>query len=198
MSPVSRWLARGAVLVLVALLAACATGPSIRTEVDPQADFSRYRSFAFYSPLAMDREGYSSFSTQRVKDATRREMEARGYVYDEANPDLWVNINAYLQERTDVYSMPTVDYAYYYSYRARGYFAVPYWRDRTQVTRYTEGTLNVDIVDVAQNRLVWEGVSVGRVANTRSPDERAARLDQSIAEIFAQYPFRAGSAGPVY
>ena len=79
-------------------------------------------------------------------------------------PDLWLNINAYAQQRTDVSSMPTVDYAYYYSYRARGYYVVPYWRDRTDVYRYTEGTLNVDLVDAARNRLVWEGIAVGRVS----------------------------------
>lgn len=192
-----RWFGPAAVLLLLGALAGCATGPTVRTETDPEADFSRYRSFAFYSPLAMNREGYASFTTDRAQAAVRREMEARGYVYDEANPDLWVNINTYMQQRTDVYSVPDVDYGYYYSYRARSYIAVPYWRDRTEVNRYTEGTINIDVVDVDRNRLVWEGVSVGRVGRMRSPDERAARLDQGISEIFAQYPYRAGMRGPV-
>src|SRR5690606_3239802 len=98
---------------LVALLAACATGPRITTEADPEADFSRYRSFAFYSPLAIESRGYSSASSERMKAAARAEMEARGYVFTTDKPDLWLNINAYTQQRTDVTSMPTVDYAYY-------------------------------------------------------------------------------------
>jgi hypothetical protein len=179
-------------LALLGLLAACATGPRISSDSDPSADFSRYRSFAFYSPLAIESQGYATLTSGRIKEAARRQMEARGYVYDESSPDLLVNLNAYMQEKTDLVSTPEVDYDYYYSYRARRYVAVPYWRDRTQVYRYTEGTLNVDLVDAAGNRLVWEGVAVGRVARVK-PEERAARIDSAIAEIFARYPHRAGS-----
>lgn len=177
----------------LALLAGCATGPRISTEADPEADFSRYRTFAFYSPLAIEKEGYSSALSERMKAAARAQMESRGYRFVAENPDLWVNINAYTQRRTDVTTMPTVDYAYYYSYRARAYYAVPFWRDEAQVYRYTEGTLNVDIVDVARNRLVWEGIAVGRVSNTKDPAQRDARIDSTMADIFAQYPYRAGS-----
>ena len=184
--------ARVLVLAAAALLAACATGPRITAEADPQADFARYRTFAFYSPLAIEPHGYSSQATESMKAAAREQMESRGYVYTEDRPDLWVNINAYTQQRTDVSTMPTVDYAYYYSYRARGYYVVPYWRDRTDVYRYTEGTLNVDLVDAARNRLVWTGAAIGRVTR-KAPAERTQDIDRAIAEIFLRYPFRAGS-----
>ena len=180
-------------LAALVLLAACATGPRITTEADPEADFSRYRTFGFYSPLAIEPHGYGSAATERMKDAARTQMESRGYVFTTDRPDLWLNINAYTEQRTDVTSMPTVDYAYYYSYRARGYYVVPYWRDRTDVHRYTEGTLNVDLVDVERNRLVWEGIAVGRVGRTKDAAARDARIDSTMAEIFAQYPYRAGS-----
>lgn len=176
-----------------ALLAGCATGPRVSTEADPRADFSAYRSWAFYSPLALEADGYETATSEAAKDAVGRQMQARGYVYDADNPDLWVNINAYIERRTDVSSIPTVDYGYYYNYRARRYVAVPYWRDRTQVHRYTEGTMNVDLVDAGQNRLVWEGIAVGRVSNL-TPENRDARIDATISEIFARYPHRAGGA----
>ena len=149
-------------LALFALLAGCATGPRISTEADPEADFARYRSFGFYSPLAIEREGYSSAASERMKSAARAQMESRGYVFTTDKPDLWVNINAFTERRTDVY-------------------------------RYTEGTINIDLVDVARNRLVWEGIAVGRVSNTKDPVQRDARIDGAIADIFAEYPYRAGS-----
>lgn len=180
---------------LALLLAGCATGPRITSEADPEADFGSYRTFGFYTPLALEKEGYATPTTDRIKAATRAQLESRGYVYTTQQPDLWVNLNAYMQERTDVTSYPTVDYSYYYSYRARAYFAVPYWRDQTQVRQYTEGTLNVDLVDRQKNRLVWEGIAVGRIAKLK-PAERAARIDSTLAEIFARYPYRAGSAVP--
>jgi hypothetical protein len=181
---------------LALLLAGCATGPRITSEADPEADFGSYRTFGFYAPLALEKEGYATPTTDRIKAAARAQLESRGYTYTTQQPDLWVNLNAYMQERTDVTSYPTVDYNYYYSYRARTYFAMPYWRDQTQVHQYTEGTLNVDLVDRQKNRLVWEGIAVGRVAKLK-PAERAARIDSTLAEVFARYPYRAGSAAPV-
>lgn len=181
--------------ICVLLLAGCATGPQITSEADPEADFGSYRTFGFYAPLALEKEGYATPTTDRIKAATRAQLESRGYAYTPEQPDLWVNLNAYMQQRTDVTSFPTVDYNYYYSYRARSYFAVPFWHDETHVRQYTEGTLNVDLVDRRKNRLVWEGIAVGRVAKLK-PEERAVRIDSTLAEIFARYPYRAGSAMP--
>ncbi len=191
----SRRFAMQAIGLLVLALAGCATGPKISSEADPEADFSSYRSFGFYAPLALEKEGYATPTTDRIKAAARAQMESRGYVFSTEQPDLWVNLNAYLQEKTDVTSIPTVDYNYYYSYRARSYFAVPYWRDRTEVHQYTEGTLNVDLVDRAKNRLVWEGIAVGRVSRLK-PEERGARIDSAVAEIFARFPYRASASTP--
>lgn len=186
---ITAWLGMLGVLLL---LAGCATGPRITSEADPSADFSRYRTFGFYSPLALEDKGYATPATDRIKAATRAQMESRGYVYSEQDPDLWVNLNAYMRERTNVSSTPTVDYNYYYSYRAGGYVAVPYWRDRTDVRQYTEGTLNVDIVDRQRNSLVWEGIAVGRMSRMTAED-RAERIDRTVGEIFAEYPYRAGA-----
>lgn len=180
---------------LVLLLGGCASGPRISSEVDPEASFGSYRTFGFYAPLALEKEGYATPTTDRIKAAARAQMESRGYVFNADRPDLWVNLNAYMQEKTDVSTIPTVDYNYYYSYRAQSYFAVPYWRDQTNVRQYTEGTLNVDLVDRARNRLVWEGIAVGRVSKVK-PEERAARIDSAVAEIFSRYPYRSGSGKP--
>src|SRR5687767_2022346 len=103
--------------ICVLLLAGCATGPQITSEADPEADFGSYRTFGFYAPLALEKEGYATPTTDRIKAATRAQLESRGYVYTPEQPDLWVNLNAYMQKRTDVTSFPTVDYNYYYSYR---------------------------------------------------------------------------------
>jgi hypothetical protein len=183
---------RLALLLLVALLAGCATGPRITTDTDPSADFAGYRTFAFYAPLAVETKGYSTPSSQRMKSAARREMEARGYVFDEARPDLLVNINAYINERQDIISTPQLQHRMYYNYRYNSYVSTAFWVDRTDVYNYSEGTLNIDLVDAARKQLVWEGIAVGRMANTK-PAARNTRIDSTIAEIFAQYPHRAGA-----
>ncbi|AXA85355.1 DUF4136 domain-containing protein [Lysobacter oculi] len=184
-----------AALALV-VLAACATGPRVRTDYDPGANFAQYRTWGWYSPIAMEQSGYSSWISERIKANVQREMEARGYRYDAKSPDLKVNFQAVVQERSDVYSMPRSDIAWLYSYRARSYVAVPFWYDETTVSRYTEGTLTVDLVDAARNRMVWTGDAIGRVVR-RNPEQRAADIDASVIAIFAKYPYSAGSGQPL-
>ena len=41
----------------LAALLSCATGPSIRSDYDQKADFSRYRTFGYMSPLGTDNAG---------------------------------------------------------------------------------------------------------------------------------------------
>lgn len=187
------WLVAALALVV---LAACATGPRVRTDYDPGANFAQYRTWGWYSPIAMEQSGYSSWISERIKVNVQREMEARGYRYDAKSPDLKVNFQAVVQERSDVYTMPRSDIAWLYSYRARSYVAVPVWYDEATVSRYTEGTLTVDLVDAAKNRMVWTGDAIGRVVR-RNPEQRAADIDASVAAIFAKYPYSAGSGQPL-
>ena len=181
------WLAALALL----LLAACSSGPTVRTDVDPGADFSGYRSWDFYTPIAMEANGYTSHTTEQIRAAVAREMEARGYVHDATAPDLKVNFQGLVQDKTDVYTLPRTDWQYFYSYRANSYVAVPVWYDETQVSRYREGTLTVDLVDARANRLLWTGSAIGRIPAKQSPEKRAVAVEQAVAAVFARYPHRA-------
>ena len=65
---VSRVLQRLALISLF-ILAGCATGPQISSDTDPQADFSSYRSFAFYAPLAVESKGYATPASSIMRAA---------------------------------------------------------------------------------------------------------------------------------
>ena len=90
------------------VLAGCASGPETRANYDKSVDFAQYRTFGFFEKLGTDASGYESLITQQLKAATRREMEARGYAFSTANPDLLVNFNASLAQQTRVSQSPTM------------------------------------------------------------------------------------------
>jgi len=69
------------------------------------------------SPLGTDKAGYSTLLTERLKDATRGQMEMRGYVYSASNPDLLINFSGKLQQKTQVTEAPPP--MPYYGYRSR-------------------------------------------------------------------------------
>ena len=157
---------------LAALLSACATGPSIRSDYDQKADFALSH-LRLHEPLGTDNAGYSSLLTERLKDATRGQMEMRGYVYNTADPDLLINFNGKLQQKTQVTQAPPA-IGPYYGYRSGFYGGWPGYGWGDTVYQYTEGTLNIDLVDARRKQLVWEGVAVGEVRNPRWPHRSRA------------------------
>lgn len=185
-------------LILAALstawLAGCASGPTIQSDYDPSVDFSQYKTYNFFKPMGIEGPNYSSIYGAIFRDAIGQEMDARGYVLSE-EPDLLINVSGRLQDKTKV-TTTTDPYmgGYYYGYR-RGFYDPWYgygYGTTTHVDNYTEGTINVDMVDRAQKRMVWEGVAVGRVDEKKTGEERRTAIYEGVAEMFAGYPFRAG------
>jgi hypothetical protein len=62
--------------------------------------------------------------------------------------------------------------------------------------QYTEGTLNVDLIDARTMQMVWEGVTVGEIKQKHLKD-REATINKAVSNIFTKYPFQAGTAQPV-
>lgn len=179
-------------LAAVSVLSACATGPTVRTDADPTANFAQYRSWSFYRPIAMEQAGYASWVSDRIKEDVRKEMEARGYRTVAEGGELQVNFHADVQDRTNVWSVPRSDVGWVYNYRARTYIPVPFMYDETVASSWREATLHIDLVDAARNRMVWTGAASAPAARQRSPEERMQAVDVAVSSIFAKYPHRAG------
>jgi len=178
----------------IALLTACASGPDIQSDYDHTVDFSQYKTFGFFNPMSIEGDHYSTLFGRQFRESIGREMRARGYV-ESNNPDLSINVSARLQEKTKVTTTSDpMMHGGYYGYR-RGYYDP--WMNygygtSTQVSQYTEGTINIDLVDMALKRMVWEGVAIGRLKEGRSNAEVRTAIDEGVTTMFAAYPFRAG------
>lgn len=188
-------ISRYAMLTGVALLlAACASGPKIESDYDHTVDFSQYKTYGFFNPMGIENPNYSSIYGSIFRAAITREMENRGYTLSD-NPDLMINVSGRLQDKTKVTttSDPYMSGGYYgYRRGAYGAWGGYGYGTTTHVSSYTEGTINVDMVDRALKRMVWEGVAVGRVDEKKTNDETRANIHAGITDMFAGYPFRAG------
>ncbi len=177
------------------LLSACTTGPRIRADHDPAADFAAYHTYNFEPQPGTDRAGYTTLVTNHFKNAVNREMQARGYVLSD-KPDLLVNFFTSLRERTDVQSSPQLGMGIGFSHRSMGlYSAWPLYDGNVSSTTYKVGIANIDVVDAARKQLVWEGVAEGRVTEKMLQNPGPA-ISDAVARIFSRYPARAGSATP--
>ncbi|WP_416907424.1 MAG: DUF4136 domain-containing protein [Polymorphobacter sp.] len=179
------------VVGLAVALAGCASGPSVRSMSDPQANFASYQTFGFADPLGTDRSGYRSVVSEALKTSTRRQLEARGFTYVAENPQLLVNFNAQLNDKMRVNTTPTSTMGMgYYGYRGRLYAPYPLYAEQTTVSEYKEGTLNIDVADSAAKRLLWEGV-VSQAVTQKALDNVPAALDTAVAAAFEKFPVAA-------
>jgi uncharacterized protein DUF4136 len=179
-------------------LAACESKPSVRSNYDQAADFGRYHTYNFVTDPGTNREGYSSLLTQQIEAAVNEQMQQRGYTRSE-NPDLLVNFSGKVQERQEVHSTPAAGPYYgrgYYGYRAGMYGVWSGYPSSVYTVNYSEGTLNIDIVDSNRKQMVWEGVGVGELTKEKMKNPQAT-VQEVVSEIFTKYPFRAGQAAPV-
>jgi Domain of unknown function (DUF4136) len=172
------------VVACLSLVVGCASKPDIRADADPNANFAGYKTFGFFDNLATDKSRYSTMITSRLKDATRREMQMRGYAEAQQDPQLLVNFNTNVESRTELHSTPSGGF---YGYRSGMYGAWSSYPSETYTTQYQEGTLAIDIVDAAKKQLVWQGVAQARLteAMLNNPTDT---IDSIIGDIFAKYP----------
>ena len=177
-------------------VSACASGPSIVSDYDQSADFASYRTFGFMSTLGTDRAGYSTLVTERLKTATRLQMEQKGYVYDPADPNLLLNFQVQVRERTEYVPPPPMPWGpNYYGYRMGWYGPWPGYDFGPDLIQYTEGVLNIDLIDARKKQMVWEGIATAVLDNAQQASS-AVYIDPLVADIFRKYPFLAGSGVP--
>jgi Domain of unknown function (DUF4136) len=197
------------IIILIAgyVLSGCSSSKAnIIADHDSSAPFGSYNTWNFFENAGPDYEGYQSFFTQYMMTAITIEMEKRGYTKSD-NPDLLVNFNAMLQDKTKVSTTPSTSMhagygggygGGYYGYRGSSYGA---WGGygygtETRVSQYTEGTFNIDIVDAKQQQLVWEAVGVGKVTE-KVLENLEEGVMNGVPRFFSLYPYVAGNPDPV-
>jgi hypothetical protein len=152
--------------------------------LDQSVQLENYQTFGFYPTLIPQGDEYDSLSYRYIKSAIQTEMLKKGYTYAE-EPDLWVNFNVYVKDKININTAPTA--SFYYHYR-RGYGV---WGDypiiEDRITQYTEGTLNIDLIDNNTKRLLWEGVAIGRVSD-KTYENLEDKINQAVALIFEKLP----------
>jgi hypothetical protein len=180
------------------LVSGCASSPNTFSNSDPSVDFGQYKTFGYFPTLSTDNAQYQSLVSNFLKVAVAQELVVRGLNHDEENPDLRVNFYINTQDKIKTRSVPTA--GGYYGYRdpfydpwgGYGSMGVAY---ETRVDQYTEGTLNIDVVDSKTNKLVWEGSVVGRLTE-KDVRNMEQTVDEAVAAVMVNFPILGGGANP--
>lgn len=178
---------RSLVPLLTLALVACA-GIETSTNYDPSAvgELSQYRTYSWLpEPQGKDTRVYNDIVEARVKQAVDQYLQSRGYRLVDQNPDFKLGWHGAIDRKLDV---NTIDNYYGYGW---GPWYSPYYMGaypQTYVREYEEGTLIIDVVDAATNKLVWRGTAQAELSTHSSPEHRQKRLDEAVSKIFEDFP----------
>lgn len=167
------------ILVIVALVFTSCTTVRVVTDYDRQADFGSYKSYAFYRP-GIDKAEISDLDKKRILRAIDAELRAKGLNKSES-PDMLVSIFTKERERVDVYN----------NNFGWGWGWNPWWYGGgwgSTVSRTTEGTLYIDLIDAKTNELVWQGLGSARLVTGSDIDKKDERIREIVHEIMERYP----------
>ncbi|MDQ3394501.1 MAG: DUF4136 domain-containing protein [Bacteroidota bacterium] len=92
------------------MLSCATTNNLVKTDYDKDVDFSKFKTFYWVEDLDNNKEGHpllnNSLNTKRIKNAITSEMEGRGYILSNENPNLLVNFNIVVEEKTEYRTVP--------------------------------------------------------------------------------------------
>ncbi len=171
-------------LVLVAWLAACASTPTVKTDFDPRADFSTYKTYSW----ALKPQVGSPLVQQRIVDGISARLQAAG-LREANNGDLAIAAHVATSQQQTLET--------FYSGGGMGGWG---WRGgwggmgtaTTTVRSYDVGTLVVDMFDARSKQAIWRGSASGTVPS--SPAKVDAQVEAGLTKMFVAFPPGASAA----
>jgi hypothetical protein len=183
-----------ALCTVTALVAACATGPEVRTRMAEQVDLTSFHTYAFVRKPGTDIGPYKSLTTQQLEKDVGQELQARGYVPAAVGqtPDLLVNFVEGAHDRVEGMMMgPPYAWGWGWGWGAPYRWGAwgpwgwgGYYNDVQTVTTVS---LSIDLIDRADNSVVWSGTAFSDMTHGML-DHPAQSIDVAVHQIFVHFP----------
>lgn len=163
--------------IIALLLFASCSSVRVASDYDTKVNFNQYTTYAFFKP-GIDKAEISDLDKRRILRAIDAELNSKGMQKSES-PDLLISFFTKAKERVDVYQN---------HYGWGGYWGWGWghpWGGTT-VSKTTEGTLYIDIIDAKTNELIWQGIGTAPLA--RDMEKKEARINEIVMKILERYP----------
>ncbi|WP_426060511.1 DUF4136 domain-containing protein [Hymenobacter sp. B1770] len=176
------YLMKYALFALLLSLAACTSQQVQYARPQPNVNFRAYKTYNFMDVTARNEAAFQGPGTgiAALKQAVGRELSRRSYQQSDT-PDMLVNIGVVTQDKVQTRETRIQEAPVYIGQRRY------HWQSQDVVVgRYEEGTATIELVDAAQQELIWQG----SVKSVLTPDEAklTQRIDKAITALFAKFP----------
>lgn len=174
------------IVLFTILIGGIAFAGEIKTDFDPTADFSQYKTYRMISGTDIANAGQiqNPQLNNSVSDLLRAQLTAKGLEEDEVGgtPDLKVRYWAASHQKQKTTDLN--DWGGYDPYWDGGWWG-PMWDD-VVVKNYQKGTLLVDLIDTKTKKLVWRAYLIGALSD--DTEKAMVEADKSLTKAFQNYP----------
>ncbi len=164
------------ILLLLLGITSCSS-VKVATDYNKDTSFESYKTFAFFKS-GIDKAEISDLDKRRILRAIETELLSRGYTKSE-NPDMLVSIFTKSQQRVDIYNN-TWGWAGFGPGWGWG------WNNQPVVSTQSEGTLFIDLIDMKNKELIWQGMGQGVISQRL--DKKEERIKEFVSKIMEKYP----------
>lgn len=134
------------VLLLLTVIVSSCSSVRVASDYDKEVNFNQYNSYAFFKP-GIDKAEISDLDKKRILRAIEAEMQRKGFSKSH-DPDLLVSIFTKTNENINIYQN-NMGYGYGWGWHPW------YWGSGyNTVSRTSEGTLYIDLIDADGKELV--------------------------------------------
>jgi len=182
-------------LAVIGTGAGCAPSPKIGYDFDRGTEFSAYHTYAWLSgdqEKTGDRRADSSTVDMRIRIAVGTQLRLKGYqTLPEGKPDFYVAYHVGLKDSspsisTQYYSDGMAGHAFEHSADTRS--ASKSEHSINETPSYLTGSLLIDVIDAASNKLVWRGTAAGEVDPGLTSQQRDERTKAIVYKILSHFP----------
>ena len=163
----------------------------VRVDYDKSVDFTTYKSYRFRGWEKDSDQILNDFDKERIINAFKSELEARGFTSDEENADVGITLFVVVAARTSrtAYTNYNRGYGYGGYGRSWGYGSGMGTSTTTYSERdYREGTIVIDFYDEETKGLVFQGVLQTEVQEKAKKREKT--IPKNIAKLMTKYPVK--------
>jgi len=168
-----------ATILLVLAVAACSS-ITVSYDYDKTVDFNKYKTYAYTEETLKLPVG--DLNRDRLMKAVDAELAARGMTKSDS-PDALVDLQIKAKERTEATATNTGG-----MYGGRYGYGGGFTTTNINYSTYVDGTLFVNLVDKASEKLVWQGRGTKTLEETASPEKKESNINTAVKMIFAKYP----------
>ena len=164
------------ILATLALFLTSCVSVQVSSDYDSKTNFNEYKTFA-YLKTSIDKAEINDLDKKRILRALDTELQIKGFTKSDS-PQILVSFFTKSNEEINVNSN---NFGIGFG---GGFFGA---NVGTNVSRSTQGTLYIDLINAETKELLWQGKGSGYLT-TGNVEKKEARIKEFVSKILEAYP----------